>query len=302
VQQELRENVSMNLAYFRRWYGNLITTDNELVTPADYSPYCITAPMNPSLPNGGGYQVCGLYDIAPALRSATDNVIKLASTFGSQTEVYNGVDLSVNARLPGGLLLAGGTSTGRVVTDACFVVDSPQGSAGTVAATAIVPGLLHCHIEPPFQTQVKGIAVFPLPWWGLQTSGSFQSIPPPQITANYTATNAEIAPSLGRTISPGAGGTIANIPLVEPGTMFGDRLNQVDFRVAKTFRFRTSKRLQLFYDIYNLLNASPVLAYNTNFSIAGPPRTIASPATFDWPVPTTILQGRLTKFGAQLDW
>ena len=60
--------------------------------------------------------------------------------------------------------------------------------------------------------------------------------------------------------------------------------------------------MQLFYDIYNLLNASPVLVYNTNFSIAGPPRTVASTATFDWPVPTTILQGRLTKVGLQLDW
>ncbi|MQA30030.1 MAG: TonB-dependent receptor [Luteitalea sp.] len=300
VQQELRQNVSLNVGYFRRWYGNLITTDNELVTAANYDPYCITAPRNPSLPDGGGYQVCGLYDITPALRSATDNVIKLAKTFGTQTEVYNGVDVSVNARLPAGLLLAGGTSTGRVVTDACFVVDSPQGSAG--AAAAIVPGLLNCRISPPFQTQFKGIAVFPLPWWGLQTSGSFQSIPPPQITANYTATNAEIAPSLGRTISPGAGGTIASIPLVEPGTIFGDRLNQVDFRIAKTFRPRAGKRVQLFYDIYNLLNANPVLAYNTNFSTAGPPRTVASRATYDWPVPTTILQGRLTKVGVQLDW
>jgi hypothetical protein len=123
-----------------------------------------------------------------------------------------------------------------------------------------------------------------------------------QIIANYTATNAEIAPSLGRTISPGAGGTIKEIPLVKPGTMFGDRLNQTDFRVSKMFRLREGKRLQAFFDLYNLFNASPVLQYNTNFSIAGPAATLASPATFDWPVPTLILQGRLSKLGFQLDW
>jgi hypothetical protein len=84
--------------------------------------------------------------------------------------------------------------------------------------------------------------------------------------------------------------------------MFGDRLNQVDFRIAKTFWTSGGKRLQGFYDIYNMLNANPVLAYNPNFSTAGPPRTASSPATFDWPVPTTILQGRLTKVGFQLDF
>jgi len=300
LQQELSGRTSVSVGYFRRWYGNQIATDNELVAPSDYSPYCITAPRNPSLPDGGGYQVCGLYDIAPALRSATANVIKLAKAFGTQTEVYNGIDLTATVRLGRGLMFAGGTSTGRVVTDACFVIDSPQGSAG--AAAAIVPGLLNCHVQPPFQTQFKGVAVYPLPWWGLQTSGSIQSIPGVPIIANYTATNAEIAPSLGRPISPGVGGTIGNIPLIPPGTMFGDRLNQVDFRVSKTFRIAGGKRLQAFYDMYNLLNANPVLAYNTNFSVAGPPRTIASPATYDWPVPTTILQGRLTKIGVQLDW
>jgi hypothetical protein len=150
-------------------------------------------------------------------------------------------------------------------------------------------------------TQFKGIVVYPLPWWGLQTSAAMQSLPPVQLLANYTATNAEIQPSLGRPISPGAGGTIGSIPLVRPGTLFGDRLNQVDFRVAKTFRTGV-RRVQVFYDLYNLLNANPIYVYNQNFSIAGPPRTIASRETYDWPVPQTILQGRIMKVGMQFDW
>ena len=162
-----------------------------------------------------------------------------------------------------------------------------------------MPGLLNCHVEPPFLTQLKAIAVYPLPWWGVQTSAAIQSIPGPTITANYTATNAEIRPTLGRDISPGAAGTIGSIPLVKPGMLFGDRLNQLDVRVSKIFRLREGKRLQGFLDWYNLLNANPVLAYNTAFSFANPS---ANPASFAWPVPTNILQGRLFKFGAQLDW
>ena len=289
IQHELRQNVSVDFGYFRRWYGNIITTDNQAVTPGDYSPYCITAPTNPNLPGGGGYQVCGLYDIAPALRSSVDNVIKFSKTFGTQTEVYNGVDVSINARLPQGLVLAGGTSTVRVVTDACFVVDSPQGSAGATAA--IVPGLLNCHVQPPFLTQFKGIEVYPLPWWGIQTSAAIQSIPGPGLLANYTATNSEIAPTLGRTIAAGATGTVANIPLIAPGTQFGDRLNQVDFRTSKIFRLGGSRRFQAFFDLYNLFNASPVITYSTSFTL-----------TPQWPAPQKILQGRLTKIGFQYDF
>ena len=297
VQHELRSNFGVSVGYFRRWYGNQIVTDNELWVPGDFSPFCITAPRNPTLPNGGGYQVCGLYDIAPALRSATDNVVKLATNFGTQKEIYNGVDITANLRLPKGVLIAGGTSTGRVMTDNCFVIDSPQ----DMRAYNTAQDGAYCHVQPPFLTQYKGVVVYPLPWLGLQTSAAMQSIPPVGLIANYTATNAEIQPSLGRPISPGAGSTIGNIPLVKPGTLFGDRLNQVDFRVSKTIRFKT-RRLQVFYDLYNMLNASPTYVYNTNFSTAGPPRTIASRETYDWPVPQTILQGRITKFGFQLDW
>src|SRR5437667_9133212 len=60
---------SITGGYYRNWFGNFLVTDNTLVTPADYDPYCVTAPTDSRLPNGGGYQVCGLYDIKPVKRS-----------------------------------------------------------------------------------------------------------------------------------------------------------------------------------------------------------------------------------------
>ena len=65
VQHELPSGVSLNAGYYRNWFGNFLATDNILVTPADYDTYCITAPSDSRLPDGGGYQVCGLADIIP---------------------------------------------------------------------------------------------------------------------------------------------------------------------------------------------------------------------------------------------
>jgi hypothetical protein len=137
------------------------------------------------------------------------------------------------------------------------------------------------------QAQVKAFVTYPLPWWGLRTSATYQSVPGPEIDATYVAPNAVIAPSLGRNLAAGAGGT-ATIDLIPFATVFGDRLNQVDFRLAKSLTFGRM-RLNPSLDVYNLFNASTILGINTRF---GP----------SWLTPTQILPGRLFKFGAQLNF
>ncbi len=287
VQQQLVSRVSLNAGYFRRWYGNLRVTDNLNIAPTDYSPYAVVAPVDPRLPGGGGYSVSGLYD--PNFLAATNNIITLASNYGTATEVYNGVDLTVNARLPQGIVLSGGPSIGRTETNYCFTIDSPQGTGlppsqgGTSAA-----GLLYCDVKPPFQPNVKVLGVYPLPWWGVQFAATFQSLPGPQITASRTYTNAEIRPSLGRNLATGAAGT-ATVQLIAPGTMFDERLYQLDLRASKAFKFAGHHRLQANVDVYNAGNASSILSINTTYGA-------------NWLKPTSILQGRLVKFGAQWDF
>jgi hypothetical protein len=279
LQRELTRQVSITGGYFRRWYRNFTITDNQLTTPGDFDPYCITAPLDSRLPGGGGYQVCGLYDVKPALNGQFNNVVTLARNFGTRSEVYDGVDVDMNARLGHGIVVSGGTSVGRTKTNSCVVVDSPQAENPLV-----------CLSEPPFQPQVKLLGIYPMPWWGLQLSTTFQSLPGPAILANYTATNAEIRGTLGRNLAAGANAT-AVVPLVQPGTLFGDRLNQLDFRLAKIFRISRT-RLQAQVELFNMFNGSPALLVNNNYS--------AGPA--GWQRPTQINQGRLVKFGMQLQF
>ena len=111
--------------------------------------------------------------------------------------------------------------------------------------------------------------------------------PGPQINATYTARNSEIAQSLGRDLSSGVNGT-ATVQLIPTGEVWGDRLNQLDFRVTKTFNVGTT-RIQGMFDLYNMLNANPVLAYNAAYGSA-------------WLRPTNVLIGRLVKFGMQVNF
>ena len=126
VQHELLPGVALNVGYFRTQFGNFTVTDNELVTSADFDPYCITAPVDARLPGGGGNELCGLYDISPGKFGQVRNLVTQASNFGEQEERYDGVDIGFSARFPQGGFLGGGVSIGRRVTDNCFVVDSPQ--------------------------------------------------------------------------------------------------------------------------------------------------------------------------------
>ena len=121
VQHELFPSTGLEVTYYRRWFGNHITTDNRAVGPGDFSRYQITAPTDSRLPNGGGYVVDGLYEISAEKFGQVDNYITYADKFGGIDENWNGVDAIVNSRF-GGVQLMGGYSTGRLTRNSCAVI------------------------------------------------------------------------------------------------------------------------------------------------------------------------------------
>jgi len=139
LQHQLAPGLSVTGGYYHNWDGNYRVTDNAAVADSDYSAYCITAPTDPRLPRGGGYQVCGLSDINDNKFGQISNVVTQASNFGKNTEVFDGFDITANGRFGKGGLLQGGVSTGRTVTDACFLRDQPQLSAGLTGGSSITP-------------------------------------------------------------------------------------------------------------------------------------------------------------------
>ena len=120
IQHELRPGMALNVGYFRTWYQNFLVTDNLATTAADYDPFCVAVPTDSRLPNSGE-QLCGFYDVKPALFNVIQNVRTQASNYGKRSEVFNGIDVTLMTRFAQRGQFSGGLSVGRTVFDACEV-------------------------------------------------------------------------------------------------------------------------------------------------------------------------------------
>ena len=280
VQQELIPRVAVDVGYFRRWFGNFAVTDNLALGRDDFTEYATTAPLDSRLPDGGGYTITGFRDLNPN-RATTppNNFFTLAKNYGKQIQRWNGVDASVNARISRDLFVQGGVSTGRTLTDNCEILAKVPESSTL--------GAPYCHQETNFLTQVKGFGAYTVPRIDVQLSAAFQSIPGPALSANRVTLSTQT--TLARAFTNAANQTLN---LVAPGTMYGERLNQVDFRVAKILRAGRT-RTSVNFDLYNAFNASTVLAESPTWLNA---------TESGWRVPTTIVTARFAKFSVQYDF
>ncbi len=289
VQQQLRQGMALNVGYFRTWYAGFVATDNRAVTAASFDSYCVTAPTDSRLPGGGGNQICGFYDVTPTLFGQVSNLVTQASNYGEQTEVFNGVDITLNTRFGQGGQFSGGLSVGRTVTDNCYTMGNAQlVYAGSTAGVQAPRTPAYCHVSPSWAsgTQVKFLVVYPLPW-DLQTSATYQNTAGIPITATNPVSSAQIAPSLGRPLAAGATAT-TTVDLIPPSFLFEDRLQQVDLRFTRRFAIGKT-RVRGNFDIYNLLNGSAILSQNLGYGS-------------QWRQPVQILGGRVFKFSGQLDF
>ena len=140
--------------------------------------------------------------------------------------------------------------------------------------------------EAPFATQFKGLTAYVVPKVDVQLSATIQSLPGPSLAANLVVPSAVVAQTLGRPLAGNASSVTIN--LIPPQTLFGDRINQVDFRIAKVLRFGRN-RTQVGVDVYNLLNSNVAQGYLQTFGAS-------------WLRPTSIIDARFARVSGQIDF
>ena len=286
VQQQLAPRVSVEFGYFWRWLGNFTATDNTLVAAGDFTPYTVTAPADSRLPGGGNYTVAGLGNLVASKFGQTANNITDAANFGSQYQHYHGMLINMSIRATRGLTLSGGINSGSTITDNCAVrATVPEG--GLIIGSTSFQNTF-CHNEPGYITKANAIASYIVPKVDVLIATTFRSDQGAPLQANWNVPSATVVTTLGRPVTGGAATTAIN--LIAPGQVWGDRVNELDFRFGKILKFGRM-RVNAGIDVYNILNQAAILTYNQTFAPGG-----------SWLAPTSVLSPRFMKVGAQIDF
>ena len=311
AQHELMPRVSVSGGWYRRKFGDqTITVDNRYsIAQGSYDgPFCVNAPTDPNLPfGGGGYQACGLYNLKPSVVAANlppSSTLSFSSNYGGETNIYEGYELSVNARPKPGMFLQAGINAQKRIWDQCNLVNYGVFSlmSGAISSTGVTgvsetypDGEKACHQDLPYRPDFKLLGSYTLPY-DVQFSGTYQFTrgiqnggAAPSLVAYWAAPSS--ATTLGRPYSAGSTSEFYN--LLPVGLNYGNfNLNQLDLRASKRFKIQ-SYRFRFDFDAYNIFNSNWPFTANTTFST-----TTAS----QFLRPTNVLQSRFFKIGMNFDF
>jgi hypothetical protein len=202
----------------------------------------------------------------------------------------------VNARLASGPQLQGGFNIGQSARNECDVVSQIPES---LTVFGFRTPEQFCDIASGWKVSVGGLASYVVPRLDVLVSGTLQSRPfsganfpgiaSQSLAANWLVFNAQVQAALGRPLAGGLQSTFVNV--VEPGTLYGDRITQVDMKVSKILRFG-GRRANIGVDFFNLFNTNAVYQYATTY--------VGNGAT--WLQPSSLVTARFAKLSVQFDF
>jgi hypothetical protein len=331
VTHELMRGVSVSGEWFHNdarnsWERNNVlrpgTYSNGAVTNSSYRPVTVYSPID-------GTPIT-LYDV---VASAATSVKNVDINDSSVKQSYNAFEFNFNARLPHGARLFGGSATDRTIANTC------SGAATNPNFLVTIGGVNYCdqtNSGIPWRTQFKLAGTFPLPWYGVTLAAAFQALPgyilgTSALTAggagvpNFTsysgvASSWTVTPTTRYIKCPGnsasQGCTVGNlvipgqltssfaVPLDAPGTLLTPRVNQLDLSFSKRLtlgRVKVDPKI----DIFNALNSDDYFAVRsqTYTPVTNPALATAfNGSGGTYLQPSSILQGRLFRIGAVINW
>jgi hypothetical protein len=290
VSHQLFSKVSMTAGYYHRTSQNISTTDRAYASAADYTAFTVPMPAitSPSLAGGTDATLKGIIDPTEVLTVYKISAAAAAIYGTGQVDrnvpnlsIYNGVDVSIQARLKGGSTIIGSWSTEKNESVFCSNDDNPNGpSIGDLYTGAGTSnGGRFCdqrkfHI--PFTSEFKAAGSYSLPF-GIDTGAVLQSYAGSPRVITYAVPSASF---------PGGQTNAETIILNKPGSLFYPRYNQLDLNVKKNFR-QGRKSYSAQFDAFNALNGNAVFTRNNAIG--------ASLGQV-----TAILQGRVYRIAFQM--
>ena len=266
VQHEILPGVSASLFYMARPYRNRLTSQNQLVTLADYASFQVLSPLNG--------ETITVYNLNRAKQGQVD-LLDTASDVNKR--VYSGLHLVVRARLPRGGTLLGGWSAERTIAVTC---DTRNPNEFRFCDQG---GDLYQEFgrtsKPPHVSSFKLLSTVPGLPYDLSASVALRSYLGDPLSVNW------VVPA---SLFPGGRTQSVTVPLIPPNTKFAPRWTQLDLGVKRSFQIGRT-RLVADLTIFNVLNVSTVITEVETFGAA-------------LGTPTSIIPGRLPRLGLQVSF
>ena len=293
VQHELTQGLSVTGAWYRRNFYDIPGVRNralqecpepQIAKPGvqcgDWIPFTAVFddPLG-TLPEYKGTEIT-MFVLDPNRIQVAQDLVQDSTSLMDM--IYSAFELSFNARLNNGGSLFGGWTAQQWVQNTCGVLDNPNGSTQPTMMSGernALYGGRFCNqgaIGMPFRHDFKLFGVYPLPW-DLRVSGGLQA---------YSGDERTILWNVGPEYFPPGFGDSVDIALNPPGSDYTEYWTQLDLSIQRIFNVG-GMRYQGQVDIFNLLNDNSPLLENTRYGSA----------LFN---PTSVIVGRLIKFGVQL--
>jgi hypothetical protein len=290
VSHQLMSRMSVTAGYYHRTFKNITTTDRTNVSGADYTSFTVPMPSIAS-PNLAGAvdatlkgvldpnEILTIYKISSAAAGVYGS--GLVDTNVPDQSIYNGVDVSMQARLKGGSTLIGSWSTEKNESVFCSNNDDPNGPAisDLYTGTSAANGGRFCDqrkFHVPFTNEFKAAGSYPLPF-SFEVGAVLQSYAGSQRVITYAVPSGSF---------PGGQTNGETIILTKPGQLVYPRYNQLDLNFKKNFR-AGRKTFSGQVDLFNALNGNAIFTRN---SVIGTSLGQVQ----------TILQGRIIRLAFQM--
>jgi hypothetical protein len=284
VSHELLGGLSVTGSWWKGDFHNITNTVNTSWTTADYSPFTFYNPLT-----GAPFTVYSRSAAAQA--RPTRNL----DTFDPERrDVYESFNFESRWRIPGGGQLGGGVAYERERIKSCTSPDDPNyGGNGAALCDDFA-------LDIPWRPQFKLSGTREI-GYGINLSVSFQNNSSPTSsrtmvvtrgTTRYPANCPSPCPA-GEIIMPTAafpGQTTLTYNLQSNRVSAVERIVQLDFKVARTFRFGRVQVLPTF-EVFNVNNSDAIISYITTNALSA-----------SYLAPNSIMQGRMYGFGVVTRW
>ena len=256
-QHQVAPRLAVGAMLFKRQIREIQLEDRAFISTADYIPFQVRMPAEISRdpkvaavldPN----ETITVYNLNLA-KNAVYNQEIIDRSSNQNKSLYTGIEASFSARMAGGALLFGSWTMEKNVSVFCEFDDNPNGPTTNdlYQGRPVSQGGRFCdqrNFDIPFLHEFKVIGNYSLPY-GVDIGAVLQSFPGLERVITW-----QPAPSL---YPSGQRTQAQTIVLTKPGSLYGERWDQLDVNLKKNIRYG-SKTHTFQLDIFNVFNNNSI--------------------------------------------